>query len=88
MKLWLSGSKNKGKKNRTKIKKDVRMRVYQRDEGACVYCDKKLTMAEATMDHIVPWSKGGRSSFKNLVLCCQACNQLKADYWDINERRI
>jgi 5-methylcytosine-specific restriction endonuclease McrA len=43
----------------------------------CYYCETPLTFATATMDHIVPISRGGRSTKGNLVACCAECNELK-----------
>lgn len=43
----------------------------------CYYCTVKLTKEEATMDHIVPISRGGKSQKGNLVVCCKDCNSQK-----------
>ena len=51
--------------------------IYGYDK--CRYCGKKLTMNERTMDHIYPRSWGGVSIPDNLLPCCKACNQSKAD---------
>lgn len=53
--------------------------VYARDEGICQYCAVKLSRSEATIDHVVPKSKGGRNVWENVVLCCLSCNQQKGD---------
>ena len=49
--------------------------VYVRDNFTCVYCgaqDSKLTI-----DHVLPKSKGGITSFENCVACCKSCNNKK-----------
>lgn len=45
--------------------------------GLCYYCGKKVKFKEITMDHLVPLSRGGRSTKDNLVPCCKKCNNLK-----------
>ena len=50
-----------------------RYSVYRRDNGVCQYCSAPAT----TMDHVVPKSKGGDSSWSNIVACCLACNLRK-----------
>lgn len=53
--------------------------VFIRDNYICQYCGKQLNGSNATYDHIVPRSKGGRSTFQNTVCCCEECNKRKAD---------
>lgn len=53
--------------------------LFNRDGWKCVYCGKKLTALDATVDHIVPRSHGGRTSWKNCVTSCKPCNKRKAD---------
>lgn len=45
----------------------------------CWYCHTGLTCLTATIDHIVPVSKGGTNRWNNLAWACQSCNCLKAD---------
>ena len=45
--------------------------------GVCWYCGEKVGFANLTMDHIVPLSRGGRSTKDNLVPCCKDCNTKK-----------
>ncbi|NIA05716.1 MAG: HNH endonuclease [Proteobacteria bacterium] len=42
--------------------------------GACYYCGRPVGFKNLTMDHIIPLSRGGRSTRDNLVPCCKACN--------------
>ena len=56
-----------------------RENLYLRDRGACQYCFSKLTRNEITYDHVVPRAKGGKTSWDNIVLACEACNRKKAD---------
>lgn len=40
----------------------------------CVFCHCKLTFDEATVEHIIPISKGGTNHKENLTISCQTCN--------------
>ncbi len=53
--------------------------VHLRDNYICQYCSVKCKDREATIDHIVPESKGGRETWENTVTCCKACNRKKQD---------
>ncbi len=53
--------------------------VYERDKWTCQYCRTKLTSRTATIDHVLPRSRGGRSSFENCVASCETCNTQKAN---------
>jgi 5-methylcytosine-specific restriction endonuclease McrA len=53
-----------------------RNRIYKRDGYECIYCGSKKKL---TIDHVLPRSKGGDNSWKNLVTCCHSCNLYKAD---------
>jgi len=55
-----------------------RRRVLIRDNYKCVYCGKTLGNNN-TIDHIIPRSKGGATTFGNCVACCKPCNNKKAD---------
>lgn len=53
--------------------------IYRRDKGECQYCGVSVTRSGATIDHVLPRSRGGGSNWKNLVLSCHSCNQKKGD---------
>ncbi|HEU5441023.1 MAG TPA: HNH endonuclease [Ktedonobacterales bacterium] len=53
----------------------TRANILLRDEETCQYCGKHSR--ELTLDHIIPRSKGGQSTWENLVACCRACNGRK-----------
>lgn len=57
----------------------TRRGVLARDGYRCAYCGKVCPAGEATVDHVIPLSRGGRSSWGNTVTACRACNQRKAD---------
>jgi 5-methylcytosine-specific restriction protein A len=48
-------------------------------EGICYYCRSPVTREKATMDHVVPISRGGKTSRGNVVLACKTCNTKKQD---------
>ncbi len=55
-------------------------------KGKCHYCGKQIPAKALTMDHVVPISRGGRSTKTNVVPACKACNvkkkQLLPMEWD------
>lgn len=55
-----------------------RANIYKRDRYTCQYCGKQ-GMQDLTIDHILPRSRGGVSSWSNCVLACWECNAKKAD---------
>lgn len=54
-----------------------RQNVYARDKGRCAYCALDIALSESTYDHVVPRRLGGRTTWENIVICCQPCNQKK-----------
>ena len=56
-----------------------RRSVYMRDKHTCQYCGRKCTKKDLTLDHVTPRSKGGKSSWTNVVACCLTCNGKKED---------
>lgn len=53
--------------------------LYVRDLGRCQYCDVELNRKNRTVDHIVPRSQGGKTTWENVALSCGPCNHRKAD---------
>jgi len=55
-------------------------------KGVCHYCGRPVRPADMTMDHIVPLSRGGKSTKGNLAACCKDCNTKKKNMlpmeWD------
>lgn len=56
-----------------------RRNIYMRDQYMCQYCGIRPQREELTIDHIVPRSKGGKSTWENVVLACQSCNTRKGN---------
>lgn len=53
--------------------------LYYRDKGKCAYCGAMLSLEKATVDHILPMSKGGRTRWENVTIACSECNFKKND---------
>jgi len=64
---------------KAKARKLRKSRWWQQktSSGTCYYCNENVGINNLTMDHVVPLSKGGRSSKDNLVPCCKKCNNRK-----------
>lgn len=54
-----------------------RRNLWRRDSFRCQYCGKKPSSDEITVDHVVPKSRGGQTTFANTVLACVECNKKK-----------
>ena len=46
-------------------------------EGICYYCHQRVGREKLTMDHVVPLSRGGKSTKGNIVAACKECNNKK-----------
>jgi len=60
-----------------RIPRNLRERVIERDGLRCVYCDEDLSDAEIHMDHVIPESQGGETTYNNLQVTCRKCNLAK-----------
>ena len=58
----------------------TRKNVLLRDENQCQYCAVFFREDDLTLDHVIPRSKGGGSTWTNVVAACKPCNQKKRDY--------
>src|SRR6266700_5547883 len=65
--------------NSRRIPPDVRIAVWQRDQGKCVECGVGGPGAYLEFDHVIPYSKGGASTEGNVQLLCRNCNLRKGD---------
>ena len=76
--------------------------IFLRDEYTCQYCGCDVADASATLDHVLPVSKGGKTTWENSTTACKPCNYRKAahvgkfkpkqtpykpHFWDLVEKR-
>ena len=74
--------------------------LYIRDLYTCQYCYIELPRKELTLDHVIPISRGGKTSWENIVASCKTCNISKGnkihypktrpyqpDYWELVGKR-
>jgi 5-methylcytosine-specific restriction endonuclease McrA len=54
-----------------------RFNIYARDDSTCQYCGRRLPRSELNLDHVVPRSRGGSTTWENVVCSCVACNLRK-----------
>ena len=54
-----------------------RYNIFARDKNTCQYCGKVFSKSELNLDHVVPRSGGGMSTWENVVASCLSCNRKK-----------
>jgi 5-methylcytosine-specific restriction endonuclease McrA len=54
-----------------------RRNIFARDNNQCQYCGKRFPTTELSLDHVVPRSQGGQSTWDNIVCACVNCNVRK-----------
>jgi len=54
-----------------------RRNIFARDNNLCQYCGKKYPTTELSLDHVIPRSQGGQSTWENVVCACVNCNVKK-----------
>ena len=64
------------KYERTRIPETVRIEVWRRDQGKCAGCESRENLE---YDHIVPVSRGGSNTARNVELLCEACSRSKGN---------
>lgn len=68
--------KVKGTNERSRrISQAVMDKVWRRDEGKCVQCGSQENLE---FDHIIPFSKNGSNTYRNIQLLCESCNRKKS----------
>lgn len=58
----------------------TRFNVFLRDRFTCQYCGESLPTHELTFDHVIPRSKGGHTTWENVVTACSPCNLFKGSH--------
>ena len=59
--------------------KFTRSNVYMRDRHRCQYCGSRQAASDLTLDHVQPRSRGGATTWRNIVVSCFGCNSRKAN---------
>ena len=54
-----------------------RRNIYARDQSRCQYCGRKFSSSELSLDHVIPRSNGGPTTWENIVCSCLTCNVRK-----------
>lgn len=67
------------KKKRKSYSQEERKIIYDKANGCCELCGKKLKFENMTIDHVMPLSMGGVDELDNLQASCLACNQFKSN---------
>ena len=67
----------RAERNKARSLRKTRWWQQKTSAGTCWYCGEKVGFKNLTMDHIIPLSRGGRSTKDNLVPCCKNCNTKK-----------
>ena len=60
-------------------KRPTKKGLWARDNGTCQYCEKQVNISVATIDHVIPKSRGGDHTWENLVIACSKCNGKKGN---------
>jgi 5-methylcytosine-specific restriction endonuclease McrA len=60
-----------------RVVKFGRRNILARDENRCQYCGRCLPVAQLSLDHVTPKSRGGKSTWTNVVTACTPCNTQK-----------
>lgn len=74
---FAGGNAGDTKTSRQQIAEDVRIAVWRRDGGACARCGSRERLE---YDHIVPVSRGGNNTVRNIELLCEVCNRSKSNH--------
>lgn len=64
-------------RRRTTTPRLTRAHVLARDGFCCQYCGRRMTVSQSTFDHVLPRSRGGTTSWENIVAACRGCNGRK-----------
>lgn len=64
---------------RTMNARCTRRNILMRDRFSCQYCGLRCSATTITIDHVMPRSRGGRTTWENVVAACHPCNRRKAD---------
>lgn len=63
----------------SRVRRRWRQALWNKQKRRCYYCEIALAFGKATLDHIVPKSKGGPWRKSNMVVACEPCNARRGD---------
>lgn len=63
--------------NIRKFNDKMKRAAYERQKGICPRCNKHFELEEMEGDHIIAWSKGGKTELNNCQMMCKMCNRIK-----------
>ena len=66
------------KRDRIRVKFS-RLNIYTRDGFKCQFCGQRFESEDLTFDHVIPRSRGGKTTWENIVTACVSCNKAKSD---------
>lgn len=58
---------------------DIKRETYENQGGICPHCGQKFEIEQMDADHIIPWSKGGKTVRENCQMLCVECNRKKGN---------
>ena len=58
----------------------MKREAYERQNGICPKCNQHFEFDQMEGDHIIPWSKGGKTTAENCQMLCRRCNGVKSDF--------
>jgi|GEM_PF-2620247 len=73
---FLHQNSSKPSRSRTAIPDEIKVSVFRRDGGCCVVCG---STEDIEYDHVIPFSRGGSNSLRNIQILCRLCNRKKGD---------
>ena len=65
--------------NLRKFPQKIKRAIYERQQGICKICGGHFDIKQMEADHIIPWSKGGKTTLDNCQMLCKTCNRRKSN---------
>jgi len=59
---------------------NMKREAYERQTGICVKCEQQFDIENMAADHIIAWSKGGKTTSENCQMLCTRCNAVKSNH--------
>jgi len=75
----LSNKKLQNKLNIRAFNEKQKREIFEKQNGICFKCKVKFEISQIEADHIIPWSKGGKTTNENCQMLCKRCNGIKSN---------